>query len=114
MKFHSLKKTYLNMLALNMQSHFQVGLQDFMLLVLLLELQIMIRNTSPITFVATSNSVLYCGEIQFSDISNDSINICPDNLESLIKKNPNVKAIIPVHFAGVSCDMEKIKIIAIK
>ncbi len=71
--------------------------------------------TSPITFVATSNSVLYCGGNPiFSDISNDSINICPDNLESLIKKNPNVKAIIPVHFAGVSCDMEKIKIIADK
>ncbi len=71
--------------------------------------------TSPITFVATSNSVIYCGgNPVFSDINKDSINICPNELENTVKKNPNIKAIIPVHFAGLSCDMEKIKIIADK
>lgn len=71
--------------------------------------------TSPITFVASSNSVLYCGAKPiFSDIDKDSINICPKKLEDTIKSNPKVKAIIPVHFAGLSCDMKKIKILADK
>ena len=39
--------------------------------------------TSPITFVASSNSVLYCGAKPiFSDIDKDSINICLKNLKT--------------------------------
>jgi len=71
--------------------------------------------TSPITFVATSNSVIYCGaEPVFSDIDSDTINICPKNLEQTIHNNPNIKAIIPVHYGGVSCDMESISLLAKK
>ena len=63
--------------------------------------------TSPITFVATSNSVIYCNaKPVFSDIDNSSINLCPKKLEQTINDNPDVKAIIPVHYGGVSCDME--------
>ncbi len=71
--------------------------------------------TSPITFVATSNSVIYCGaEPIFSDIDCDTITICPKKLEQTIKKNPKIKAIIPVHYGGVSCDMESISLLADK
>ncbi|MDD4294171.1 MAG: UDP-4-amino-4,6-dideoxy-N-acetyl-beta-L-altrosamine transaminase [Candidatus Omnitrophica bacterium] len=64
--------------------------------------------TSPNTFLATANSVLYCGSTPvFADI--DAETACIDFEE--IKKNitNKTKAIIPVHFAGQSCDMEKIK-----
>ena len=65
--------------------------------------------TSPITFVATSNSTIYCGaEPVFSDIDHNSINLCPKKLENTLSINSNIKAIIPVHYAGVPCDMESI------
>ena len=66
--------------------------------------------TSPITFVASSNAVLYCGaEVIFSDIDKSTINLCPEELRATVKKHKNIKAIIPVHFSGLPCDMESIK-----
>lgn len=71
--------------------------------------------TSPITFVATANSARYVGaQVLFSDISEDTANICPDKLEKKISLNSNVRLIMPVHFAGGACDMKKIKKIADK
>ena len=71
--------------------------------------------TSPITFVATSNSVVYCGgEPIFSDIDSSTINICPEKLEETVKNNSNIKAIIPVHYGGVPCDINSISLIAKK
>tara|TARA_B100001113_G_scaffold242306_1_gene199312 strand:- start:2088 stop:3275 length:1188 start_codon:yes stop_codon:yes gene_type:complete len=71
--------------------------------------------TSPITFVASSNAVLYCNANPvFTDINSETINICTDALEQTIHNNPKTKAIIPVHFAGVPCDMKKIQQIGIK
>ncbi len=71
--------------------------------------------TSPITFVASSNSVIYCGAKPiFSDIDKNTINICPEDLEKTISSNSNIKAIIPVHYSGLSCDMESISQIARK
>lgn len=71
--------------------------------------------TSPITFVATANSARYVGaQVLFSDISEDTVNICPDKLEKKISLNSNVRLIMPVHFAGGACDMKKIKKIADK
>lgn len=66
--------------------------------------------TSPITFVASSNAALYCGaEVIFSDIDKSTINLCPEELRETVKKNQNIKAIIPVHFSGLPCDMESIR-----
>ena len=71
--------------------------------------------TSPITFVASSNSVIYCGAKPiFSDIDKNTINICPEELEKTINNNSNIKAIIPIHYSGLSCDMESISQIARK
>ncbi len=71
--------------------------------------------TSPITFVASANSAIYCGaKPVFSDIDKETINICPNKLEDTIKKNPKIRVIIPVHYAGLSCDMIAISNIAKK
>ena len=67
--------------------------------------------TSPITFVASANCVAYClGTPVFADIQEDTANIDPCAIEKKI--TVRTKAIIPVHFAGHSCDMEEIRNIA--
>jgi UDP-4-amino-4,6-dideoxy-N-acetyl-beta-L-altrosamine transaminase len=71
--------------------------------------------TSPITFVASANSILYAGgNVLFADIDIDTVNMSPEFLIDVFKKNKNIKAVIPVHFAGLPCDMAKIKQIADK
>ena len=64
--------------------------------------------TSPNTFVASANCVVYCGgKPVFGDIDPKTYNISVDEIEQKI--NEQTKAIIPVHFAGQSCDMEYIR-----
>lgn len=67
--------------------------------------------TTPITFAASSNCVLYCGgKAVFADIEADTYNIDPNDI---VRKITNkTKAIIPVHFAGQPCNMDKINEIA--
>lgn len=63
--------------------------------------------TSPITFLASSNCALYAGaEVKFADIELETANINPDEIQKNITQK--TKAVIPVHFAGQSCDMERI------
>jgi len=67
--------------------------------------------TSPNTFLASSNCILYTGGTpKFADIESETATISAEEIEKQI--TPNTKGIIPVHFAGQSCDMEKIKDIA--
>jgi len=62
------------------------------------------------TFCATANVVIHCGAIPvFTDVAYDYL-LPPEEIEKKITKK--TKAIIPVHFAGKSCDMKKIKEIA--
>jgi len=69
--------------------------------------------TSPNTFVATSNMLLIIGaKPVFCDIRPDTCNIDETKIEKLITKK--TKAIVPVHFAGNPCGMDKIKSIAKK
>lgn len=69
--------------------------------------------TSPITFVASSNSVLYCaGKPVFADIQDDTVNIDPYEVEKKITKM--TRAIIPVDFAGHPVEAEQIQRIAKK
>ncbi|TVO54351.1 UDP-4-amino-4,6-dideoxy-N-acetyl-beta-L-altrosamine transaminase [Denitromonas halophila] len=71
--------------------------------------------TSPITFVASANAGLYAGgKVAFADIDPDSINMSPAALEASLGANPDTKAIVPVHFAGLPCDMPAIKSLADK
>ncbi|MDD5005736.1 MAG: UDP-4-amino-4,6-dideoxy-N-acetyl-beta-L-altrosamine transaminase [Candidatus Omnitrophica bacterium] len=69
--------------------------------------------TSPMTFVASANCILYCGgKPVFTDIQEDTQNIDPEEIIDKITKNS--KAIIPVHFAGHPCDLKRIQSIAKK
>lgn len=70
---------------------------------------------SPNTFVATSNSALYVGaKPLFVDIDPITLNIDINKIEKTLKRSKNVKAIFPVHFAGMPCNMEKVKKLADK
>lgn len=69
--------------------------------------------TSPITFVASANAALYAGgRVVFSDIDPDTVNMSPDALKEAFVKNPDARAVIPVHFAGLPCNMSAIKSVA--
>lgn len=69
--------------------------------------------TSPITFAASANCVLYCGGTPvFADIDAETYNISPKQIQEKITSN--TKAIIPVHYTGQPCDMEAIQAIARK
>ncbi len=69
--------------------------------------------TTPITFAASANCVLYCGGTPvFADIDPDTYNISPEELEKKITSR--TKAIIPVHYTGQPCDMDAILEIAHK
>lgn len=63
------------------------------------------------TFVSTALAFIREGaKVVFADSCPDNPNIDPDHLAELI--TPKTKAIIPVHYAGVACNMEKILNIA--
>lgn len=63
------------------------------------------------TFVSTVNAfVLRGAKIVFVDIRPDTMNIDENLIEDAITKR--TKAIVPVHYAGVSCEMDKIMDIA--
>lgn len=69
--------------------------------------------TSPISFVATANSAVYCGaSISFVDIDQKNFNISvealKDKLETAKNNNCLPKLLIVVHMAGHSCDMKAI------
>jgi UDP-4-amino-4,6-dideoxy-N-acetyl-beta-L-altrosamine transaminase len=67
--------------------------------------------TSANTFVASANSILYCGgKPVFADIEADTALIDPIDIRRKITNK--TKAIIPVHFAGQPADMEEINKIA--
>lgn len=64
--------------------------------------------TSPNSFVASANCAVYCGASPvFADIDPKTYNISPKEIGSKITEM--TKIIIPVHFAGQSCDMEGIR-----
>jgi len=63
--------------------------------------------TSTLTFTATAAAARFLGaEVKLVDINQESLNIDVDKIESVI--TPKTKAIIPVHYAGLSCDMDQI------
>ena len=67
--------------------------------------------TTPITFAASSNCVLYCGgKPVFADIDSKTYNISPASIREKI--TDKTKAIIAVHFTGQPCEMEEIHKIA--
>lgn len=67
--------------------------------------------TTPITFVASSNCVLYCGATPvFADVNPYTYNIDPTDIRRKITNK--TKAIIAVHFTGQPCELDEIHQIA--
>lgn len=74
--------------------------------------------TSPNTFVASSNCALYCGaDVDFVDIDPTTYNLSIDalagKLEAARRLGRLPSLVIPVHFAGQSCDMKAIHALAV-
>ena len=69
--------------------------------------------TSPVTFLASANCVVYCGGTPvFADIQEETVNIDPGEIDQHI--GARTKALIPVHFAGQPCDLKEIRRLARK
>jgi UDP-4-amino-4-deoxy-L-arabinose-oxoglutarate aminotransferase len=67
--------------------------------------------TTPMTFIASSNTVLHAGaKPVFVDVEPDTGNMDPAKLEAAI--TPRTKVIMPVHLYGQLCDMRAIRAIA--
>ena len=67
--------------------------------------------TTPLTFCATINAIIHLGATPvLADVDRETMNIDP--LQVRKKITPRTKAILPVHFAGRPCDMEKLQSIA--
>jgi dTDP-4-amino-4,6-dideoxygalactose transaminase len=63
------------------------------------------------TFVSTANAYALRGvKIVFADVRPDTLNLDETRLEALI--TPRTKAIVPIHYAGVGCEMDEILTIA--
>lgn len=73
--------------------------------------------SSPLSFVATSNSVLYCGgDIEFCDIDYKTLLIDLNKLEEKLNNSPKgtYSGIIPVDFAGLPIQMDEFRKLADK
>src|SRR5271156_3869363 len=71
--------------------------------------------TTPFTFTATAEVLAYLGARPvFVDIDPGTFNINPARIEEVLEtgKHQRVRAIMPVHFAGHPCDVERILAIA--
>jgi dTDP-4-amino-4,6-dideoxygalactose transaminase len=67
--------------------------------------------TTPFTFIASINSILYVGaKAVLVDIEEETFNIDPAQIEGAV--TPRTKAIMPVHLYGYPCDMDPILEIA--
>lgn len=69
--------------------------------------------TTPITFAASANCILYCGgRPVFADINSDTYNIDPDSIRAHI--TPHTKAVVAVDFTGQAVEMDEIRAICQK
>jgi perosamine synthetase len=67
--------------------------------------------TTPFTFIASSNSILFNGAIPiFADIDPETYNLDPEQVRAKI--TDKTKAIMPVHIFGNPCDMKSLREIA--
>ena len=63
--------------------------------------------TTPMTFCATVNAIIHAGAVPvLADVDPVTMNINPEEVK--LKVTPKTRAILPVHFAGRSCDMDPI------
>lgn len=69
--------------------------------------------TSPFTFVATIEAIVYCGATPvFADLDAKTFNLDPDQIEEKITSK--TRAVLPVHLYGLACEMDQLMAIAKK
>lgn len=67
--------------------------------------------TTPLTFCATVNAIIHAGASPvLVDVDHETMNISPAEIRKAL--TPQTRAILPVHFAGLPCDMDTIMAIA--
>lgn len=67
--------------------------------------------TSPLTFVASANAVLYRGGVPvFADVREDTL--CMDPVDAEMKLTPRTRALLPVDYAGQPADLDEVARIA--
>ncbi len=67
--------------------------------------------TTPLTFCATVNAIIHAGATPvLADVDPRSMNIDPDRVQERI--TPRTRALVPVHFAGRPCEMDRLMEIA--
>jgi len=67
--------------------------------------------TTPYTFTATAEAIQHAGAtVRFVDIDSRTLNLRTEEVEAAI--TPDVKAIVPVHIAGLACDMVSLRALA--
>ncbi|MDD2485895.1 MAG: DegT/DnrJ/EryC1/StrS family aminotransferase [bacterium] len=65
--------------------------------------------TTPFTFIATSNAVLYCGaRVVFADVDPATYNLDPEAIRKAAREHPKAKAVLAVHLFGLPCDMDAV------
>ena len=63
-----------------------------------------------LTFVASANCALYCGgQPVLADVDSKTLILNSQSLAAIRPRQKKWKAVIPVHFAGLPCDMEEIQ-----
>lgn len=70
--------------------------------------------TSPISFLSSANSIIYAGlKPVFSDIDAETGNLSVHALKKVLEDN-DISVVVPVHYAGMPCDMSEIHSICSK
>jgi dTDP-4-amino-4,6-dideoxygalactose transaminase len=63
--------------------------------------------TTPMTFVATLNTIVHCGAVPvLADIDRNTLNVRVEEIEKRI--GPKTRAILPVHYVGQPADLDAI------
>lgn len=69
--------------------------------------------TTPYTFVSTATAACHLGGgVVYADVEADGYNIDPVQIERQLAQDKNIRAVVPVHIAGLPCNMEEICAIA--
>jgi dTDP-4-amino-4,6-dideoxygalactose transaminase len=67
--------------------------------------------TSALTFCATVNAIIHCGaQPVLADVDPVTMNLDPDDVARRI--TPRTRALLPVHFAGRPCEMDRLQTLA--
>ncbi len=71
--------------------------------------------TTPYTFVSTATAACHLGGgVVYADVEADGYNIDPVQVERRLAQDKDIRAVVPVHIAGLPCNMEEICAIATK